>query len=382
MFFEPINEAYFGKTPEILDIERAMSKVRNKFNIKSPLREVIEDKDTLLFADKIAKAFGFKKVYFGLDPSNVYNCYTIPIRQARYGDLTEDYVVTKTGIKYKEECKYETLIVSTTALFFDKNITDGEMMAVILHEIGHSFTEAVVPIQVFFDIYREAIYNRIMTILIISKKKADSVVPDTSKLLDRVFNIFKKIPDLARKILPDSPTTQSFILTLGRASDRRRYIDEKFSDQFAAMYGYGPELASVLTKIDYDKKYKDPSGEMGKLLDSVEGLINVSLEALLSNTPMLASRMRSSTQLLEHEIRNNKAMTPELKEDLRKQIEEIDVLAKQYSSIDNTPKYYESRKGYFAFMYNTFSTGDIWSKLLADTYNLDKINDTLEKRKV
>jgi len=379
MFFEPINETYFGKTPELLDIEKTISKIRKKYNINDPIKTVINDSLITEVENKIAKTFGFSKVYFGFDQAVQYNCYTVPVRQKQYGDLVDKYEVTSTGVRYKKETDYSTLVVYTTTLFFSDKITDGEIVAVLLHEIGHNFTEAVVPIEVCFETFRKSLQAHISSFMAVATQKTKEL-PIISDTVKTIGFIVTNTPNFINNFFPDSPTTKNLIMYIGRTSDRRRYIDEKFADQFATMYGYGVELSSVLSKIEYNKK-KDPNGEIAKLLDLSYGLINTSLEVMFSNTPMLAARMKTSVNLLEYEIKNNETLPPELKKDLQKQIKDIDLLAKQYAVIDKTPKYNIARKGYFSFMFSNIKEGDLFSKYISTTYNLDKINLALEKNK-
>jgi hypothetical protein len=381
MFYGPINETYFGKTSEILDIEKTISIIRKKYTTKHPIDTIINDPRILELGTKISKAFGFRKVYFGFDPIVQYNCYTVPVRQSRYGDLSEKYTVSKDGIKYKPDAECDVLIVATTTLFFDKKLTDGEVMATILHEIGHSFTEAVVPIELGLDVFKRSLQAFAISFMAVVTKKAKNNLPVIEDIVQTMSNIVSTAPGFINKYIPETPITKKLLLGVATNTDKRRYIDEKFADQFAAMYGYGTELSSVLSKIDYTKKTKDPSGEINKLIDLTCGLVNISTEVMFSYTPMLAARMKSSIQVLEHEIKTNKALTPELREDLEKQISDINLLAKQYSNINKTPKYEIARKAYFQFMFNNIKEGDFFSKFITNSYNLDKVDSALEKNK-
>jgi len=380
MFFEPINEAYFGKTSEVMGIEKTISDIRKKYKVTDLIHTIVNDPLVLELGNKISNTFGFRKVYFGFDVDVHYNCYTVPVRQSKYGNLTEKYTVTKDGVKYKEDAECDVLIVATTALFFDKNITDGEVTATILHEIGHSFTDAVVPIQLCFDVFKDSLKAFAISFMAVCTQKAKDL-PIISNIVQSISNIVSNAPGFVDKYIPKSPFTRELLITSSRNTDKRRYIDEKFADQFATMYGYGPELASVLSKIDYDKKRKEPSGEISKLLDLLYGLVSMSTEVMFTSTPMLSARMKSAIQVLEHEIKTNKSLTPELRKELEGQISDINLLAMQYANINKTPKYFTARKAYFDFMFNNIKEGDLFSKFITNTYNLDKVDAALEKNK-
>jgi hypothetical protein len=381
MFFElePIDEAYFGKTPEILDIEKTISAIRKKYTIKDPLKKVLEDKLIDDLTKKICKAFGFTGVHFGFDEAFYYNCYTIPIRQSTYGDLTEKYVVTKDGIKYKPEADCVTMIVCTNTLFFSDKITDGELMAVFLHEIGHNFTEAVVPIELCFDIFKKALETHIISFMSIVTKKAKTL-PKLQDILQSINNTISTVPKFLSKFMPDDSFARRFLLNLATDSNKRRYIDEKFADQFATMYGYGKELSSILSKIEY-RGGIDETSPVGKLLGLSYGLIDTSMDVMFGNYPLLAARMKSSIQVLEHEIDTNKSLTPEVKADLNKQIRDIKLLANQYYKINKDSKYMAAKNAYFKFMFDNVKEGDLFSKFISNTYNLEKIDVALDKNK-
>lgn len=52
----------------------------------------------------------------------------------------QNLVVTSSkGYRFKPEAKVSTDIAITSKLLFDPNFTDGEILAILLHEIGHNF---------------------------------------------------------------------------------------------------------------------------------------------------------------------------------------------------------------------------------------------------
>lgn len=378
---DPINEAYFGKTPEVMEIQDIVTKLRKKYTTEDEAKKIIKDPLILDFESKVQDTFGFKKVYFGFDKADVFNCYTLPIRQSKYGDLSQKYTVTKTGIRYNKEVEAETLIVATKKLFFCDKLTDEEVMSTMLHEIGHNFTDAVVPITLPLEVAKSSLKTYITTFLSATKRQIEDMVPKTIDALDTVSNMISRVPGFGERIAKKNEiVAKEYLYSVLSSTSKRRYIDEKFADQFTAMYGYGPALSSVLVKIDYNRKnIKD--APLTNFIDSFYGLVDLSMDIMFGGYPMLSARLKSSVSLLEHEIEKNDSIPPELKKELEDQIKDIDLLAMQYSRIDKNSNYSVAKKTYFSYMYNCLKDGDFFSKFIYNTYNLDKIDKNLDSNK-
>lgn len=383
MFIEPIDEAYFGKTPDVQKLQDTVDTIRKKYMDKyhDDPKTILKDKLFDQFIDDMKKTFGFKELYFGFDTANVFNCYTIPIRESTYGDLSDKYEVTKNGIKYKKDVQVETLIVCTKRLFFSKDLTSGEVMATIMHEVGHNFTDAVVPITLPLDTLKQSLKTFIVNFLSCTKRAIENLVPATISSLKAISTMLSTDNDLVEYINKNNQSTRQYLAGIITNTNKRRYIDEKFADQFATMYGYGPELSSVLKKIEYSRNNRKDSS-LSNLIDAIYGLVDLSTDVMFRyDYPMLAARLKSSVVILERELEKDETMPPELKKELEEQISDINMLAMQYSNIDNNSNYSIAKKKYFEFMYKNLENGDLFSKLVAKSYNLDKVDQALELNK-
>lgn len=379
MFIEPIDEAYFGKTPDMLELESLISKLRKKYTDKDNVKTIAKDDLVDKFINKIVSTFGFSKVYFGFDKTPVYNCYTLPIRESRYGDLSQKYTVTKNGIKYNDDVQAETLIMATQKLFFCPKITDGEVLATILHEIGHNFTDAVVPITLPFDVLKSSIKTFIIGLITSAKNKLNSLLPSATDVLDSISNMISTAPGFGDRMTKKNPeSSRQFLTSVISTTNRRRYADERFADQFAAMYGYGAELSSVLAKIDYNKKNAKNSS-VANFANYFYGLVDLSEDIMFSYTPMLSARLKSSVAVIEKELETNDDLPDDLRKDLQRQLKDIDLLALQYSSIDSN--YSTAKKSYFAFLYKHMKNGDFYSKFITNAYGLDQADKNMEMNK-
>jgi len=378
---QPIDEAYFGKTPDALAIEKVIENIRKKYKITDNTKTIVEDKLIIELDNAIEKAFGFKKIYFGFDNVSILNCYTIPIRESSYGRLDDKYTVTKTGIKYKPEVEAKTLIVTTKKLFFNKSLTNAQVLATILHEIGHNFTDAVVPIMLPLDTLKQSLKTVLLAFLSAAKRTVEDLVPSKLGIVSILSNMLSSDSGLSKYLSKKDTLGREYLIDLIGSTDKRRYIDEKFADQFATMYGYGPELASVLVKIEYNQN-NIKNEDFTNLMNTLYGIVDLSMDVMFQyDYPMLAARLKSSVVILERELDTNDSLPPELKKELESQIKDINLLAMQYSNLDKSSNYSIAKKTYFSYVYKCLQNGDLFSKFISDTYNLDKIDKNLEANK-
>lgn len=385
MFVQAINEAYFGKTKEVLDIEYAIRDIRKKYKFKKDgyaednLKKVVDDKLFTNFTNAIRKAFGFKEVYGGFDTDQYMNCYTYPIREEKYGLMQDRFEVKGKSIKFKPELKAITMIVATAPLFFSEKITDGELTAIFLHEIGHSFKQAVIPVQTCLDILRDSLGSVIFNFLSATKHTIKELEKNPFDAVTNLAAVIKASPEAKARTRKRWPGLfEKMLRSFKNNSTGSMYVDEKFADQFAAMYGYGVELNSALIKMDYDRK--DIKGDTPvNFLNSFAGLIDLSMDLMFDCHPFIGARLKSTVNVLQHEIDNNNTIPPEEKKRLKKQIDSINLLALQYQNLDKSSNYSTAKKMYFQFIYNNLKDGDLFSKFLIGAYNLDLVDEKIKK---
>ena len=198
-----LNEVYFGKVIALQQLEDTLDQLRNKYSSHwredMPRLYRVMNRDPLV-QEKIPKyireQFGFGEVIVTITNSTDLNASTLGIMADKNGvgylddmkpiQLKDVIVITSEGIRYdNKKIKPTILILISMGLLFSERISTQELMAALLHEIGHNFSKAFL------------------------------------------------------------------------ASDKfNQRIDERFADSFATMYGYGPELNTVLTKISVTKQYE------------------------------------------------------------------------------------------------------------------------------
>lgn len=285
-----LNEIYFGPIPQLLVMEELFDKLKlsyKKINIdKNPkqYRQLINDPILKKIGKQVCEGFGFKDVYITISKDEYINAYTIGIPvddkgnsydenevPFNYERLVGTIKITNSGFKIEtKKFGLNMLICLTLGILFKPVITTKELMAVLLHEIGHTFSKVI--------------YNK--------------------KLLS------------------------------GR-------VDEKFADNFCAMYGYAEYLVSAFTKMSID--YGDIEKVIKKvpLIGSIVG-INRSLNSLLFRTlvddphPTLHKRMEDEIHHLEVELKDAENMSPQMKKDIEGQIKRArKILDDYYSNNDD-----------------------------------------------
>ena len=179
-----IQEVYFGKTNGINELQKQFSKFRGKF-INSTFKfstKINIDPDLLKFNRMIENEFGFKTFSLYIINNIYYNAYTIPIGLTPGKSMT----ASETGFKFKGN-RYTTMVCMSTGILLDKKFTDEELFAILLHEIGHNFSQNIDKhTSVFFTIqYVVSLIHTIEQILLMV------LVPFTfaEKLIESIFTL-------------------------------------------------------------------------------------------------------------------------------------------------------------------------------------------------
>ena len=308
-----LNEAYFGKTEDVLKIEKAVGSIRKKFGTgdnvtnfntwKSTIPNSIEERN---LRNAIADAFGFSDVciiwFQGLNASlaTFSNSLAIDLGHKKLNNSMKKNSSRRNGIKYDKADGIAMMMILSTGVFTSDIFTDAEITAILIHEIGHNFTGALddnvlyqfpalaealsiikTIVQATIDDDSEGLLTDIIVDIGVSaamfsnySHKSLAKSTDASKAMHRIQS--KKDKDFG-----DNISAASFILIelmmsinhikglynnlmwfkapLMKILSKRiltkafikpfGYSDEKFADTFAQMYGYGPDLITGLQKL-------------------------------------------------------------------------------------------------------------------------------------
>lgn len=272
-----VNETYFGKSKELEIIEKSFDKaIQSKDKIDASSLGVV--------AKQLQKKFGFDNVSIGIDKSPGLNAYTY----IDIADIKKMKIKTSEGYKALPGNTCSILVVFSPAML--SGVLSGkELTAITLHEIGHQFAS-------------KRILNssslRYMASYIRGLSELDKIIRIASQETNSIVDMFMMIRRVISKLTEDAvfaikyvintlillkdilktPTLKDTYNLIGDSTKSNRImnyiknfdkvkkpikvhdLEEEMADSFATIYGYGPELASALTKIeasDIDEEF-DP----------------------------------------------------------------------------------------------------------------------------
>lgn len=262
-----VNETYFGKSKELEIIEKSFDKA-----IQS--KDKIDAASLGIVAKQLQKKFGFDNVSIGIDKNPNLNAYTY----IDIADIKKMRIKTSEGYKAMPGNTCNILIVYSPSML--SGILSGkELTAITLHEIGHQF--AAKRIANSSSLRHMASYirglseldkiikiasqetNSIADMFMMIRRVISKLTEDAVFAIKYVINTLVLLKDILKT--PNLKDTYNLIGDTSKFSRIMNYIknfdmvkkpvrvhdlEEEMADSFATIYGYGPELASALTKIE------------------------------------------------------------------------------------------------------------------------------------
>lgn len=338
-----LNEAYIGKTQILLDIEKEFNKMRSE---KLDFYSNISQHPNIININRLfEKQFGMYLFALKVDPTKEHNAYTVVIANnfdvAHYMDLPSMVSGTMNeGFRWKENNGLCIIVNISYGLLADKNISDSELVAIILHEIGHNFADALygeinfankknmIEYEKYLSSYATVIGFLLALPYYIKAKQLlkeynnstrvqkESKPKKTSKLKGILTGLGAKWKDYqsykaeirARKrggkVYRDAKRKAGTVAKNAARESLARQ-NEVIADKFAAIYGYGVEISSGLSKLTYHKSEaaKKLEAAGGKLAaasrdydDAVKDICDYDCH------PHLVQRINEEIKLLEREV--------------------------------------------------------------------------------
>lgn len=307
-----LNEEYYGTNNELKKAEMALERLKERIDKEEVAVDIPASEEYTVLKEALCKVFGFSDIL--LQAGLFYNdaIYTIPLCNS------PSFIISNfKGGKYFTKNEYgicftkEADMVTTIHLDFGvmakegANITGKEMLAIILHEIGHNFfstnwktslllyfsnihtilTMIIANIthpDMYFMIFMFALQNIFVSnkFLVKMSSKFDTALTNATKdtILRKIFVTLLQFSLLLNaefsmvynvimaiflfpvhwlyRITSTVAISVFNLVTFGWLDTLYvGYDNEKFSDNFATTYGYGAELASGLAKItEYDRQ--------------------------------------------------------------------------------------------------------------------------------
>lgn len=350
-----LNEAYFGKNKNLLLIEK---------NFQVILDEYANNKGTLFTLDSSPKSktalatieklleneFGFHKVaitiHYGIPGINA-----LTFLQPVHKKLTNKFIRTKNGMRCVSS--NADMVIMIGSEMFKNNLTAGELTAVTLHEVGHNFFSnnniSTIIMQEFTNIpyyiqdplaiigtlnYEFIISKTLPYFIEATKQSGIKTICDTLGIGNRIISVLKTL-SLTPLILKNF--TRVILNQIIKAPFRLidtivgGAADEKFADNFATAYGYGPETTSAFTKFDYI-----PSSDLDKIvvLRPIYDIIfapSKIIAYMVDPHPNSYARIKDQISYAKQQL--NSVKDPKLKKMLSQQIKQMEDAEKTYSDM-------------------------------------------------
>lgn len=167
MFDEYIlNEMYFGKVPALLQLEELFEKIKIKYQKNSvpnyaAFSNMKKDPIFKTMSDIIKEQFGFDYVIVSPSYDKSCNCHVVRFFSIKtmgteqdttidYKDIRKGLSITKSGFKFKGKAP-SMLIILDLGFLLAPFLHPSEMVAVLLHEIGHNFTKTTMDPEDYSD---------------------------------------------------------------------------------------------------------------------------------------------------------------------------------------------------------------------------------------
>lgn len=158
-----LSEAYVPKSKYLKKAEELLDKLREPYLIKdasgitglakinasrfnSVVNNLQAEKDWIEFEKCLEKQFGFQTFTVNIFRSSQPNAFTLPVSIdiTHLADFSD--VLDTNGLKYRESANINGISFISDGLLFNGKLSSGQILAVILHEIGHNFTQMAIEI--------------------------------------------------------------------------------------------------------------------------------------------------------------------------------------------------------------------------------------------
>lgn len=372
--YVPINEIYFGND-SLLKAQKYLEEFRKEvFRMtakKGYYKGIGLNENLLAFNREIEKVFGFEEFSLSIDPLvAIQNAYTLPIS----ADITKAFkrdMVRKTasGYTFTKNAKVCEIVYVTLGLFLNRAISHKSLMALILHEIGHSFARFIdgtyatlnsvqLATQGIFNIYSIANLPKLAMYGILS------TIEGTNAFRKFKIKIGEKLKNITNFVGIMGGLEYIIDLLIQSGLDEIRISDmngivinriarlsgfsataksEVVSDSFATIYGYGPDLTKALNTMMYnpvpvfDNFKSAPKGL--RFIISIYTMMLLCPILLVNPHPSTLDRMKLTASYLEKELEDSE-MDPKMKKRVLKELEIIYEQIDDLHDIDNDMFYH------------------------------------------
>ena len=426
-----IQEVYIGRIPEIEEIFNEFKELRSTYKVWKSGNTA---KRTAKIEKMIEDLWGFGAFSLAIDPFPEPNAYTYPVSTSLDIDPTDFIISGPKGYKFMKDAKLAAVSRITKGLFCNKAFTDEECFAIFLHELGHSFVHRSPFMSAQQDVYRSMMITRIIMQIVIGIITIDPLrVGDAIATATTSTNFYKRVVTKLDKTIKKTPILRNirdistgaagtiahvigntaYLIISGTGINyliskyqkmiydkyQKKQIEltghnnayarssERLSDDFAAMYGFGPQLSTALIKMEdpsNQSKFMDITHSipgLGKLLKKTDAIAS-ELNGALGAHPSSADRILSILDGMESDLKKDKDMPEKVKKELRANIAQVKKtvheIKTETGNIKNKNEYIEALT---ILGLNNGNTEDFVEKRYTDRDQLKKFYDSRKERK-
>lgn len=350
-----VMEYYQGRTKELLKCEQYCNNIVAKFG--SPKNDVdirktpvsSNDIDVKALEKEMADFFKVNSVRIYWQSGSDINAYTL------VNSCITRYNAKKNLLDNKGTNMNINVFINTSVLT-SAGLTGSELLAIILHEVGHNFTFC--PVSAFMDVISWVLSFGITPIIqliakgvIIVKGELIDIIRKNIPFISNIIDVFNKwvleynylmrpavVINTISRIMSNPAET---ITRISNNANILKYGGEKAADSFAARYGYGNDLVTGLKKMDIPKytMYGEIAHNtgVGRFIADITELQCIIISGLtLDPHPNTDQRAASLLKKLKKDL-----ATGEYPNDVKKELEaEISKLETTYEAVNviNTRK--------------------------------------------
>lgn len=359
-------ETYAGKPKEFEECERLIRKIIDKIedDHKNPLA-LTRDRSVYRSVPECAKLESILTKFFKVNSIKIY------WQMSSFGPHT---IATSSISRMNRKSKGDVsslniFVVVTENVVYHCGLNEREIMAAILHEIGHNFY--VSPLSLINEILGVVLSPISILVRLIGRPLhqgyREFVDGFLKKKLPIVYNIAEGINNLSTQINSIFKTSsilknlltlfgnikkggiQSLVSPIRLIMSIDGYGNERGADSFAVKYGYGPDLITGLDKLTKQPEtigggLRDNLGTLGEIAQDIQELsLDLMVQLLQDPHPNHNQRSINALKKLERDFENGD-YPPELRNELKS---EINRMRKIYETMHDNEGNVEIKKAWY-----------------------------------
>jgi hypothetical protein len=382
-YLDVIQEAYFGKTETLLEIEKQIGLIRQ--NAAKRYTDINRSKEVLELNRLFEKQFGMEVFSLHVEQNNIINAYTALVA-TRFDIAFKEILAKKVTATKKDGYRFlpgnNLCIVCTVylGLLNCQDLTDGEIVAIILHELGHNFADAIYKdieiankkqVKDYLDML---ILTTILTCGLYLPGALKEYYNNLNKTVKKRESKTRKRPihglikGIKAKCSDFFDVYNEVIERLGMGRDINKYkkdadskgypkkvkksasrYNEVIADKFAGIYGYGPEQGSALLKMD---------SQISKAEDIVNSIPGIGIKANKAYNdaikdiynydchPHVIQRINEEIKTLRYELQKSD-LDPKLVKAMNEQLDQLEALKNEATKIVDSSRDNERARATF-----------------------------------